>query len=104
LEDEDDLLDWVEGYFGSSKPFQMDPQGAKVFSEFDTNCDGFISKTEFQYKVEQLRQKTEPDSSSIKLSWEADVYFRNVDLSKDGWLSYNEFDFLLLRTSRRINE
>ncbi|CAL8100414.1 unnamed protein product [Orchesella dallaii] len=103
-EDEVELLDWLEKYFSNAEPSQMDPQGAAVFSEFDTNCDGFISKTEFQQKVEQLRQKTEANKSSIKLSWEADVYFKNLDLSKDGRVSYNEFDFLLLRNSRRINE
>ncbi|ODN05345.1 Calmodulin-like protein 12 [Orchesella cincta] len=103
-DDEEDLLDWLVDYFGSNEPSQMDPQGVKVFSEFDINCDGFISKTEFQQKVEQLRQKTEANKSSIKLSWEAEVYFNNLDLSKDGRVSYNEFDFLLLRNSARINE
>ena len=65
-----------------------------LFSNIDSNDDGFVDKTEFKELV-----KGYFNSKHISPTFEDyENLFRKIDINKDGYISFEEYDYFV-RTS-----
>ena len=57
---------------------------------FDTNGDGFISKSEFKQCMMHFTDEELPDQ-------EVEEMLSDADLNNDGMIDYNEFSHMILK-------